>query len=88
MNLYRNTNWCKPLTLILIVMLAGLVSFDRPATMVLIHTDLGDISVESNLCKGSIFTVMLPLDQKYQLLKKILIIEDEESIRKIGRAHV
>jgi peptidyl-prolyl cis-trans isomerase A (cyclophilin A) len=46
MNLYRNTNWCKPLTLILVVMLAGAVSSDQPATMVLIHTDLGDISVE------------------------------------------
>ena len=46
MNLYRNINWCKPVLLLLIAMLAGPVSCDRPATMVLIHTDLGDISVE------------------------------------------
>jgi len=46
MNLYRNINWYKPVLLLLIAMLAGPVSCDRPATMVLIHTDLGDISVE------------------------------------------
>lgn len=46
MNLCRNINWYKPVLLLLIAMLAGPVSCDRPATMVLIHTDLGDISVE------------------------------------------
>ena len=46
MNLYRNINWYKPVLLLLIAMLAGPGSCNRPATMVLIHTDLGDITVE------------------------------------------
>jgi len=46
MNLCRNTSWCKPGLLLFIAMLAGLVSCDRPATMVLFHTDLGDMTVE------------------------------------------
>jgi len=46
MNLYRNINWCKPVIVLFIAMLAGPVSCDRSATMVLIRTDLGDISVE------------------------------------------
>lgn len=54
MNLYRNKNWCKPLTLILIAMLAGVVSCDRPASMVLIHTDLGDIQVEVYMEKAPV----------------------------------
>ena len=54
MNLYRNTNWCKPVLLLLIAMLAGAVSSDRPATMVLIRTDLGDISVEIYMEKAPV----------------------------------
>jgi len=46
MNSYRNINWCNPVLLLLIAMLAGPVSCDRPANMVLIHTDLGDITAE------------------------------------------
>lgn len=46
MNLCRNINWSKPVILLILAMLAGLVSCDRPATMVLVHTDLGDMTVE------------------------------------------
>jgi len=46
MNLYRNIIWYKPVLLLLIAMLGGPVSCDRPATMVLMHTDLGDITLE------------------------------------------
>ena len=52
MNLYRNTNWCNPVFLLFIAMLAGPVSCDRPATMVLIRTDLGDISMELYMGKA------------------------------------
>jgi len=46
MNSFRNINWCNLVLILLIAILAGPVSCDRPATMVLIHTDLGDITVE------------------------------------------
>ena len=46
MNLCRNTNWCKPVILLILAMLAGPVYCDQPATMVLIRTDLGDMTVE------------------------------------------
>ncbi len=54
MNLYININWCRPVLLLLITMLAGPVSCDRPATMVLIRTDLGDISVELYMEKAPV----------------------------------
>lgn len=54
MNLYKSKNWCKPVLLLLIAMLAGAVSCDRPATMVLIRTDLGDISVEIYMEKAPV----------------------------------
>ncbi len=54
MNLYININWCRPVLLLLIAMLAGPVSCDRPATMVLIRTDLGDISVELYMEKAPV----------------------------------
>ncbi len=46
MNLCRNTNWCKPVILLILALLAGPVSCDRPATRVLIRTDLGNMTVE------------------------------------------
>jgi peptidyl-prolyl cis-trans isomerase A (cyclophilin A) len=46
MSLSKSINWYKFLTGILIAMLAGPVSCDRPATMVLIRTDMGDMTVE------------------------------------------
>lgn len=46
MNLCRNINWCKTVLLLFLALLAGAVSCDRPATRVLIQTDLGDITVE------------------------------------------
>jgi len=46
MNLCRSINWYKPALLLLIIMLAGPVSCDRSAVMVLIRTDMGDIRVE------------------------------------------
>ena len=46
MNLCRNINWCKPVILLILALLAGSVSCDRPVTMVLIRTDLGDMTVE------------------------------------------
>ena len=46
MNLCRNINWCKPVILLLLTLLAGPASCDRPATMVLIRTDLGEMTVE------------------------------------------
>jgi len=46
MNLCRNINWCKAVILLILAMLAWPVSCDRPATMVLIRTDLGDMTVE------------------------------------------
>jgi len=46
MNLCRNINWCKAVILLILAMLAWPVSCDRPATMVLIRTDMGDMTVE------------------------------------------
>ena len=46
MNLCRNINWYNPALSLLIIMLAGPVSCDRSATMVLISTEMGDITVE------------------------------------------
>ncbi len=46
MSLFRNISWHSPLLALLIIMLARPVSCDRPATMVLIRTDMGDLSVE------------------------------------------
>ncbi len=47
MNLFRNTNWRKPATLGLVILLAGAVSCDRsPGTLVTISTDMGDMVVE------------------------------------------
>jgi peptidyl-prolyl cis-trans isomerase A (cyclophilin A) len=46
MNLCKNINWSKALIGLLIAMAAGAVSCDRPDTMVLIQTDLGDMKVE------------------------------------------
>ena len=46
MNLYRNINWYNPALSLLIIMLAGPVSCNRSATMVLISTEMGDITVE------------------------------------------
>lgn len=46
MNSYRNKSWFKPGLFILIALLALPVSCDRPATMVVIRTDLGDMTVE------------------------------------------
>ncbi len=46
MNLYRNINWYNPVLFFLIIILAGPVSCDRSATMVLISTEMGDITVE------------------------------------------
>jgi len=44
--LFRNISWHSPLLALMIIMLARPVSCDRPATMVLIRTDMGDLSVE------------------------------------------
>ena len=47
MNLFRNTNWCRPAILGLVIVLAGTVSCDRsPATLVTISTDMGNMMVE------------------------------------------
>ena len=46
MNLFRNINWYNPVLSLLIIMLAGPVSCDRSVSMVLIHTDMGDLTVE------------------------------------------
>ncbi|MEA3463140.1 MAG: peptidylprolyl isomerase [Bacteroidota bacterium] len=46
MNLFRNISWYSPVLSLLIIMVAGPVSCDRPATMVLIRTDMGDLTVE------------------------------------------
>ncbi len=47
MNLFRNTNWCRPAILGLVIVLAGTVSCDRsPATLVTISTDMGNMVVE------------------------------------------
>jgi len=46
MNLCRNINWYNPALSLLIIMLAGPVSCDWSATMVLISTEMGDITVE------------------------------------------
>lgn len=47
MNLFRNTNWCRPAILGLVIVLAGTGSCDRsPATLVTISTDMGNMVVE------------------------------------------
>lgn len=46
MNSYKNINWFKSFIVILIAMLARPASCDRPASMVLIRTELGDMTVE------------------------------------------
>lgn len=47
MNLFRNTNWCRPAILGLVILLAGTVSCDRsPATLFTISTDMGNMVVE------------------------------------------
>ena len=46
MILYRNIIWHKAKILLLITILAGPAACDRPATMVVIRTDLGDMTVE------------------------------------------
>jgi len=46
MNLFRNISWFSPLLSVLFILLAGPVSCDRPATRVLIQTDMGDLTVE------------------------------------------
>ena len=44
--MYRNKNWFKPCLFILIALMALPVSCDRPATRVVISTDIGDMTVE------------------------------------------
>jgi len=46
MNLFRNINWFRLFALLLIILLIGPASCDRPDPMVLISTDLGDITLE------------------------------------------
>ena len=46
MNLFRNISWSSLVLSLLIIMLARPVSCNRPATMVLIRTDMGDLTVE------------------------------------------
>jgi len=46
MTLYRNINLHRSLIFLLVAMVACPVSCDRPAPMVLIRTDLGDMTVE------------------------------------------
>ena len=46
MILCRNINWCNPLIILLAIMLAGPVSCDRSGPMVLIRTEMGDMTVE------------------------------------------
>jgi peptidyl-prolyl cis-trans isomerase A (cyclophilin A) len=46
MNLFKSINWYNPVVPIFIIMLAAPVTCDRSAPLVLIHTDLGDITVE------------------------------------------
>ena len=46
MNLFKSINWCNLVLITLIMMMAAPVSCDRTATMVLISTDLGDITLE------------------------------------------
>ena len=44
--MFKNISWSSPLLLLLIILMAVPVSCDRPATMVLIQTDMGDLTVE------------------------------------------
>jgi len=46
MNLFRSITWYNPVFPILIIMLAGPVSCDRSSPMVLITTQMGDITLE------------------------------------------
>lgn len=46
MNLYRNIIWDRAVVIILAAMLAGAVSCGRPATMVVIRTELGEMTLE------------------------------------------
>lgn len=46
MNLSRSINWYRPLLPVLIIMLSGLVSYGQSATMVLITTEMGEITIE------------------------------------------
>jgi len=46
MNLYRNINWRNPLIILIVFLLAGPVSCDRSATLVLIRTSMGDMTLE------------------------------------------
>ena len=46
MNLFRSITWCNPVLPLLIIMLAGPVSCDRSASMVVITTQMGDITLE------------------------------------------
>ena len=46
MNLYRNISWFKASIALLLALLAGPYSCDGPAKLVVIHTALGDMTVE------------------------------------------
>lgn len=46
MNLFRNISWLNPVLTLVLIMMVRPVSCDRPSTMVLISTDMGDIRVE------------------------------------------
>lgn len=46
MNLYRNIIWDRAVVILLAAMLAGAVSCGRPATMVVIRTELGEMTLE------------------------------------------
>ena len=44
--MFKSINWCNLVLITLIMTMAAPVSCDRPATMVLMSTDLGDITLE------------------------------------------
>ena len=46
MNLYKNINWYKPITVLLLALLAGPFSCKGPASLVMIHTEVGNMTVE------------------------------------------
>ena len=46
MNLFRNISWYSSLLSLLVILLAGPFSCERPATRVLIQTEMGDLTVE------------------------------------------
>lgn len=46
--MFRNISWLNPVLTLVLIMMVRPVSCDRPSTMVLISTDMGDIRVELN----------------------------------------